>query len=94
MESPVDELEKLFDQFKNSFPERRKQILSQVESKCIEIKGRSGDSYVSQKCTSLVVACKNLARLRQPKNYDESRDIVFALGDISIIKRNFNEPNF
>ena len=85
------ELKQLFSDFQRELPASRKSMLPCIKSLALSIKSQSGNSYVSQKCTSLFVCCENLARLRQPKWFDENREIVLALGDISKIQENFSE---
>ena len=85
------DLENLFSQFRRGSPQDRKQMLDRIEYLLTEIRGKSDSAYVKTKCTSLFVVCKNMSRLRQPSDYDESRESSLALGDISVIQDNFTK---
>ncbi len=87
----IIELKELFETFKTSPPKSRKSILPRIELACTQIQSFGVSPYVSQCCTRLLESCRQMARLRQPKDYDESTLISRALGDLSSIESNLGK---
>lgn len=83
----VEQLSKAFADFRQSNPLGRKAGLQRIENICNAIRSKNSDGYLSGKCVSLLDACKKMARQRQPNGYDDSREVSFALGDITVIER-------
>jgi hypothetical protein len=47
--------------------------------------------YASNKCTSLLESCKELAKLRHPKGFSEDPHKVGVFGDLDKIKDHLRE---
>lgn len=75
-----------FNEFRNLMPAYRHTKLREIESMCNEIRSQyAHDSYVSETLVDILESCRQMARKRQPKNYNESTAVSFVLGDISTI---------
>lgn len=80
----IQKLENAFNEFRSLSSTYRQSKLHEIESICTEIRFAYGrDSYVSGKLIDFLESCRQMARKRQPKSYNESSTISFALGDIS-----------
>ncbi|GAB2531916.1 hypothetical protein [Simplicispira piscis] len=83
-EKAMAELEAFYDDFCNSttygrqlelpkLPLIRRELVSVTEA----------DGYAMEHLTRLDDVCRQLTRSRQPSNFDESRVLVYGLGDVS-----------
>lgn len=85
-EKAMSDLETFWGNFKASTREGRRLMMSQLPSLRSELAGVSeADSYVLERLTKLDNACRQLSRL-QPMSFSEEDQIVFALGDVSVIR--------
>jgi len=81
-----EKLEAEFDDFRGESARFRKQRIPRIEQLIWEAKFLNDHVYLSEKCTGFLGHCKEMARLRQPRHYEESQCICFALGDLSGIE--------
>lgn len=83
-EKAIADLEAFWDRFCNSttygrqlelpkLPLIRRELVSVTEA----------DGYAMEHLTRLDDVCRQLTRSRQPSNFDESRVLVYGLGDVS-----------
>lgn len=80
-------LETFYDTMRECTPFGRRQELHRLPPICTAIASISGaDGYVMGKLTALDGVCKRLSSQRPPKDFDESRAIVWGLGDVSSIR--------
>lgn len=82
----IMELEQLFTVFRKETPSGRNSLFPQLEFLCFNIGSQFGGSYETEQCTSIIESCKKMKSLRPPKEYNDSNEISFVLGYISIIK--------
>jgi hypothetical protein len=75
-------IEAFYDVFKVRTAFGRKELLPQLRTLKNELRNVSDDSYLYELFTKLEVACNELARSRVSEDI-ESRQLVFALGDIN-----------
>lgn len=86
-EKAMADLEVFYDTMRECTPFGRRQELHRLPSICTAIASVSGaEGYVMGKLTALDGVCKRLSSLRPPKDFDESRAIVWGLGDVSSIR--------
>lgn len=85
-ENPHKELSPAFAEFRSLPRSERKAYLPKIEHLVYRVEMASNDGYISEKCAGLISACNNMARLRQPKTYNELSEISWALGCISVIQ--------
>lgn len=81
----IVQLQETFDDFRLSAPARRKAILPKIELICSMMQERSLSTYSAQCCSRVVNTCRGMAKLKQLKTYDDSKQVSHVLGDISFI---------
>jgi hypothetical protein len=91
MQSHVDALSSFLDEFFNSRPDRRKEMMPHVQYICEQITFNKDYPYLSEQCTKLLAACRQMSRLRQPPTYSESQQKSFAIGNMSMIQKLMSE---
>lgn len=79
-------LESEFQKFRDEYALARRERLPRIEHLIYQVTMMNQDGYLAGKCTSFLDCCKEMSRLRQPRSYDESQCISFALGDLSGIR--------
>lgn len=85
-EKAMCDLETFWGNFKASAREERRLMMSQLPSLRSELADVSkADSYVLERLAKLDDACRQLSRL-QPMSFSEEDQVVFALGDVSVIR--------
>ena len=80
------ELKDEFSTFREAYPSQRKQRLSHLEYLCSQARSAEHSAYLGGKCTAFLECCRQMARLRQPRTYDESQVVSHALGDLNMIE--------
>lgn len=76
----AQQLEEEFRVFTNSGAATRSSMLPQLLA--LISSARSANFRNSSHCTKLEETCRHMARLRQPKNYNESASSSYALNDL------------
>ncbi len=87
----ADKLEDAFYEFCR-MPMRSRNIeLPRLDALISAIERVSTDNYLRGKCSDLRNTTRRMAMLRQPRCYDDRGEIVFALGDLQVIRSLFEE---
>lgn len=83
-EKAIADLEAFWYRFRNSTTYGRQLELPKLQPIRRELVSvTEADSYALEHLTRLDDVCRQLTRSRQPSNFDESRVVVFGLGDVS-----------
>lgn len=86
-EKAMADLEAFWDRFRYSTSKDRQAALPKLTRIRAEIATiTSGDEYTMECFSKFTGACRQLARLRQPREFDESGVVSYALGDLSNIR--------
>lgn len=86
-EKAISDLEAFWSKFRNSTQSGRKDLLPLLSRIRLAVASASqSDAYVLDRLAKLHDACKQLSRLQQRSSFDEDGQIVFALGDLSMIR--------
>lgn len=86
-EAAMSELEAFWERFHGSTPYGRKLELPRLQQIRLSIASVTGaDEYVLEILARLADACRQLARERQPANFDESQVRAYGLGDVSNLR--------
>lgn len=86
-EKAMTDLEVVWARFRKSTQAGRRDLLPQITRLRSEAASASQqDDCVLDRLASLQSACKRLSSFQQPADFDEETQIVFGLGDLSMIR--------
>ncbi|KQW21685.1 hypothetical protein [Acidovorax sp. Root402] len=86
-EKAMSDLEAFWSNFRNSTQAGRRDLLPLLTRiRLAVVSASQSDAYVLDRLAKLQDACKQLSRIQQRSSFEEDAQIVFALGDLSMIR--------